>query len=93
MVLSQKFGCTWPLPESVTRRLLADVALGQANLVGQRTVDVDVELRIVEHLLDAQVGDTGNRADAFEQIGGIGVIGLLIVADDLACRSAPAGRN
>ena len=83
MVFSQKFGRTWPLPESVTRRLLAASRCVKPDLVGQRAVDVHVELRIVEHLLDAQIGDAGNRADAFEQIGGVGVVGLLIVADHL----------
>ena len=62
---------------------VGDVALGQPDLVGKRAVDVDIDLRIVEHLLDAQVGDAGHLADALQQIGGIGVIGLLVVADDL----------
>ena len=59
------------------------VALGQSNVAGERPIDVDVDLRIIEHLLDAQIGDAGDHADTLEQVGGIGVIGLLVVANDL----------
>ena len=65
------------------QQAVGDVALGEADLAGKRAVDLDIDLRIVEHLLDAQVGDAGHRADALEQIGGVGVVGFLIVADHL----------
>ena len=57
------------------QQAVGDVALGEPDLAGQRTIDIDVDLRIVESLLDAQIGDAGHLADALEQIGGIGVVG------------------
>ena len=42
------------------QQAVGDVALGQPDLAGKRAVDVDVDLRIVEHLLDARVGDAGH---------------------------------
>src|SRR6185312_12082608 len=43
----------------------------------------DVDLRIVEHLLNAGIRNARDGANAFEQIGGVGIVGRLIVADDL----------
>jgi hypothetical protein len=45
-------------------KAVGGVTLGQSDLAGERPVDLHVELRIVEDLLDAQVGDAGHRADA-----------------------------
>ena len=82
-MLSQKLGLTWLLPERVTSRLLATSRWVSPTSAGKGAVDVDIDLRIVEHLLDAQIGDAGHLADALQEIGGIGVVGLLVVADDL----------
>ena len=82
-MLSQKFGCDLGASGERDQETVGDVALGQANFAGERSIDVHVDLRIVEHLLDAQIGDAGNRADALEQVRGIGVVGLLIATNDL----------
>ena len=65
------------------QQAVGDVALREAHLAGEGAIDVDVDLRVVEHLLDAQVRDAGHRADALQELGGVGVVGLLIVADHL----------
>ena len=67
------------LPDSVTRQAVGNFALGQSDLAGERPVDVDVKLRIVKDLLDTQVGDAGNGADALEERRGIGIVGLLVI--------------
>ena len=70
---------------------VGDVALGQADLTGEGSIDVHIDLRIIKHLLDAQVGNAGNQADALEQVRGVSVIGLLVMTDDLhidGCRQA-----
>ena len=65
------------------QQAVGDVTLGEADLAGKRAIDLDIDLRVVEHLLDAQVGDAGHRTDALEKIGRISVVGFLIVADHL----------
>ena len=59
------------------------VALSEANIASERPINVDIDLRVIKNLLDAQIGDAGDKADALEQVGSIGVIGFLIVANDL----------
>src|SRR6202034_1176562 len=59
------------------------IALRQPDLAGERAIDVHIDLRIVEHLLDARVRDAGYGADALEQVGGVGIVGFQVIAGDL----------
>ncbi len=70
-------------PGERDQETVGDIALGQADFPGERAVDGDVDLRVVKHLLDAQVRDARHGADALQELGGIGVVGLAVVADDL----------
>ena len=68
-----------------------DVALGEAHLLRARAVDVHAQFRLVECLLDAQVGDAGNMLDPAHQCVGVGAILLALEADHLdvdRCRQA-----
>jgi len=40
------------------------ILLAQADQPGQRTVDIDVQGRLLERLLDARIGDAGDLLDA-----------------------------
>ncbi len=56
-------GATWPLPLSEISRLLADVLLRQPDLAGLVAIDVDVDLGLIDHLVDMDVGGAGNAGD------------------------------
>ena len=60
-----------------------EVTLGQPHLAREGAVDVDIQGRCVERLLDARIGDARHLADALQQLVGIGAVGLQIVADHL----------
>ena len=62
---------------------IGHIPLRETDNASEGTVDVDIDLRVVEGLLDAQIGDAGHRADALQQIGGISIAGVPIRADDL----------
>ena len=55
--------------------------LGEPDHAAQLAVDVDIELRIVERLLDARIGHARNMPNLAQQLLGEGAVGL---------RSAPA---
>ena len=80
---SQKLGAVWKLPLVAVSRLVATSRLLQADLLGLGAVHVDHELRVVEGLLDAQVGDTGDVLDLVQQLLGEGAVAVHVCADDL----------
>ena len=49
-------------------QIVGRIALRQPDFIGERAVDVHIELRVVEDLLDARVRDAGKLADALQQI-------------------------
>ena len=62
--LSQKFGRTCWLPDNVTKRLFAIVALGQSDHAGQRAIDLDIDLRVIENPLGMRgIGNTWERCE------------------------------
>ena len=65
------------------QQALGDVALLRPMLAGLGAIHVDHEFGIVEGLLDAQVGGSGDVLDLVEQLLGEGAIAVQVGADDL----------
>ena len=68
---------------SSSQQIAGDVALAIANLLRASAIDIDVQLRHVERLLDAQVGRSRHILDLLHQL--LGQIAVLshCVADHL----------
>ena len=75
-------GVVWKLPLSEISRLLATSRRCEAALRRLGAVHRDVKLRVVEILLDAQVGNAGHMAELLEHL-----VGDL---RDCSARSAPS---
>ena len=69
------------------------VALGDADILRARPIDVDVEAGSVERLLDARVDQTRDVAQPAQQLLRIGEIRRRDSGRGSADRSAPARRN
>ena len=59
------------------------ILLAQTDQAGQRAVDIDVQGRLLEGLLDPRIGDAGDLLDPRQQLVGVFPVRLQVVADDL----------
>ena len=59
------------------------ILLAETDQPGQRTVDIDVQGRLLERLLDPRIGDAGDPFDPRQQLVGVFPVRLQIVADHL----------
>ncbi len=64
-------------------QVLRHVALAHPDQLGAGAVDVDIERRRVEGLLDARVRDAGHPLDFGQNHVGVGAVGLDVRADNL----------
>ena len=67
----------------IDHQAVGHVALGHADILRARAVDVDVEARAVERLLDARIGEARNVAQPAQQLLRIGEVRRQIGAADL----------
>ncbi len=74
----------------IDHHAVGDVALGHADILGPRAIDVDVEAGLAERLLDARIDQTGNVAQPAQQLLRVGVI-LRRDAGPRICTSIGAG--
>ncbi len=81
--MRKKVGVVWKLPLSETSRLLATSRAREPALGRLGAVDRDVELRVVEVLLDAQVDQAGHLAELVQHLVGDPAIALDVGALDL----------
>ncbi len=59
------------------------ILFGDTDQAAERAVDIDVQRRLLERLLDPRIGDAGDLFDARQQRVGVLPIRRHIVADDL----------
>ena len=79
----QNEGVVWKLPDSEVRRFERDVALGHAEQRRLAAIDIDLELRMVEDLVHAQVNGTRYTAHPLEQQVRVLPVGLDVEAGHL----------
>ena len=73
----------WKLPLSVFQQAARHVALGQPVLLRLGAVDVDVEVRVVEALLDARIDHPRHLAHLIENLVGDDAVVAHVGAVDL----------
>ena len=67
----------------IDHHAVGDVALGQADILGAGAVDVDVEARRVERLLDARIDQPRHVPELLQEFLRVGIIGGEVGAADL----------
>src|SRR5205814_653059 len=65
------------------QEILRDVALGESGLPRFRAVHIDVQFRLIERLLNAQIHRARNVANLLQQVVGKLPVALQVIADNL----------